>query len=79
MLTITDTKKGMICDELYVGDTFMYGWGPSLCGAFVIVAIIICAIAAIITIPCEVSNLIEWIIIPEVSFVKEFTYLISTM
>lgn len=56
-----------------------YDWGLSGFGVFVAVAIVICAIAAIITILCEVSSLIEWIIIPEVPFVKEITYLISTM
>ena len=56
-----------------------YDWGPSGLGVFATVAIIVCAFAALITLLCEVSSLIEWIIIPEVPFVKEITYLISTM
>ena len=55
-----------------------YDWGPSICGAFAIAAIIICVIIAIITILCEVSSLIEWIIIPEIPFAKEIASLLGT-
>ncbi len=55
-----------------------YDFGPTLLGAFIIAAIIVSTIATLVFTLCGMSNLIEWIIIPEIPFAKEIASLLGT-
>ena len=51
---------------------------PTNFGFIVSIIAVISAVAGIIIFGANLTNLIEWIIIPEVEFVKEIAYLVGT-
>lgn len=51
---------------------------PSGLGILTIFVVLFCTITAIIALCINVPNLIEWIIVPEVQFVKEIAALLGT-
>lgn len=58
---------------------YSYDWDTTACGA---IAMIVAGLFTLISIPMfifSVIDLIKWIIIPEVPFIKEITNFISTM
>ena len=53
-------------------------YGPSSMGAVAISVAIVCGVFAVPIIGCNISSLIQWIIVPEIPFVKEIASLLGT-
>lgn len=53
------------------------GLGTTFVGAFAVAVAVVLCIASIVIFCCNITNLLEWIFIPEVPFVKEIADLIK--
>lgn len=74
---LIQTKKENTCTMLWD----MYKNGeilPSGLGLFVIIATAISTIMALIVLGVNITSLIDWIIVPEIEFVKDIKYMLGT-
>lgn len=74
--------KGFVKTNANKKDTFLwehYSTGSCLSegGMFIVIVIIACSVFGIVVLGCSIPNLLEWIFIPEVPFVKEIADLIK--
>lgn len=53
-------------------------FGPTAMGTIAIGIAIVCGLVAVFAIGCNISSLLEWIIIPEIPFAKEVAALLGT-
>lgn len=74
---LIQTKKENTCTmlwDMYKGGDIL----PSGLGLFVIIVTAIGIIMAIIVLGINITSLIDWIIIPEIEFVKDIKYMLGT-
>lgn len=78
VLGIKLTKGCVECTNTGKDNLWWDRYGPSAIGIIALCVIVIFGAIGIVALSCNISSLIQWIIIPEIPFAKEVAALLGT-